>query len=368
MPPPKDPIKYKLYIQRQSESKKGKHPSLETLVKLSQSHKGKKQTPEWVAKRVASTLKSETRSEKLSKAFKGKVYPPEFGRKISTAKKGKPSPTKGIIKKPERRIEIWFSKLDQRIPRKKEISIEASKRLKDKPGTFTGRRHRQESIELMRQSHLGKSIKYTEQGLQNIIKACKERVWSEESLKKISLSKIGIPRPEHVRQAMLKASIGRVITAETRKKLSIASIGRTWSEESKQKLREKRKNWKIPYYDTKPERMMHISLALNNIKFQKHIPFKIGKRWHQVDIFIVPNIIVEVDGINWHIPIDRIKRDLYQTQELTLMGYHVIRIRDLDILKDANHCAEKVIGLIKEIQHRPLVLSNKTLIISNTIY
>jgi len=33
------------------------------------------------------------------------------------------------------------------------------------------------------------------------------------------------------------------------------------------------------------------------------------------------------------------------------MGYHVIRIRDYDIIKNTQNCAEKVIQLIKELQY-----------------
>lgn len=143
---------------------------------------------------------------------------------------------------------------------------------------------------------------------------------------------------------------GKKLSNETRRKISLSSMGRKWNELSKQKMREKRRHWKIPMSDTKPERMMQIALALNGIKFTKHKSFKIGKSWHQVDIFIEPNICVEVDGVHWHIDYPDIKRDLFQTQELTIMGYHVIRIRDKDIVKNTQNCAEKVIRLINDLR------------------
>lgn len=252
--------------------------------------------------------------------LKGRKRPPrsvDWCKKISLGRIGIPAWNKGKVDLEKLRlfrIRKWFSKLPMRkIQRKKPVY----------------------SLEL----------------IQKKINVCKNRIWSEESLKKISDSKIGKPRPEHVIQAMIKASTGRIPTVETRKKMSIANSGRKWTESRKDEFRNIRKNWVIPIKDTKPEKMMQIALSLNNIKFEKQKMFKLGKRWHAVDLFIEPNICVEVDGITWHIPIDRIKRDLFQSQELTIMGYHVIRIRDKDILKDANKPAENVIRLIKEITH-----------------
>lgn len=156
---------------------------------------------------------------------------------------------------------------------------------------------------------------------------------------------------ESLRKISEKAK-GRIFNQEWRDNLSKASKGKPKSEAWMDSM----KNWKTPYFDTKPERMMQISLALNGIKFLKQKSFKLGKKWHKVDIFIEPNICLEVDGVIWHIPINRIKRDLRQTQELTIMGYHVIRIRDKDILNNTQGCAEKVIQLIKELQHRHIPL------------
>lgn len=111
--------------------------------------------------------------------------------------------------------------------------------------------------------------------------------------------------------------------------------------------------WKASYQDTKPERMMQIALTLNGIKFEKQRMFKLGRRWHKVDIFIEPNICVEVDGIYWHLPPEKIKHDLFLSQELNIMGYHIIRIRDKDIIKNANNAAMNVVNLIKQIGEVP---------------
>lgn len=56
--------------------------------------------------------------------------------------------------------------------------------------------------------------------------AASRRQWSEESRNKIRLSKIGKPRPPHVKAALLAASVGRIVSTETRLKLSAVLSGR----------------------------------------------------------------------------------------------------------------------------------------------
>lgn len=149
---------------------------------------------------------------------------------------------------------------------------------------------------------------------------------------------------------------GRVFSSEWRNKLSIKAkqrigpknsfYGKKHTDETRYKFAN-RKNG--PYKDTKPERMMQIALALNGIKFEKHKAIKIGRYYHQVDIFINPNICVEVDGVYWHLKPENIKRDLFVNQALNLLGYHVIRIRDRDILKNTQYCALNIITMINQL-------------------
>lgn len=238
---------------------------------------------------------------------------------------------------------------------RKETCDKISKYAKTRTGEktpFFGRRHSEKSIKLMKDAHTGiipNDITRKKMSLSHT-----GRKHKESTKKLLSDQRKGIPRPQHVREALLKANIGRICKPETRLKMSIARTGLKRSENYKQLMREKRKDWKIPFYDTKPERMMQFALMLNGIKFEKHKPIKIGQSWHQVDIFIEPNIVVEIDGVHWHIEPEDIKRDLEQTQELTLMGYHVIRIRDKDILKNIQSCAENVLSLIKDLNTYPI--------------
>ncbi|MFA5745614.1 MAG: NUMOD3 domain-containing DNA-binding protein [Candidatus Paceibacterota bacterium] len=65
---PKDPIKHALWLERQRNSHMNKHPEKDTLVKMSESHKG------------------------IEPWNKGEKMPNETGKKISAALKNKPKP------------------------------------------------------------------------------------------------------------------------------------------------------------------------------------------------------------------------------------------------------------------------------------
>ena len=102
-------------------------------------------------------------------------------------------------------------------------------------------------------------------------------------------------------------------------------MGKKHSEETRKKMSEKRKNQVMPRFDTIPEKMMQDALTLENIEFKKHKQFKVGNTYHPVDIFIEPNICVEVDGVYFHSLPKSIKRDLEIDVELKSKGYHIIR-------------------------------------------
>lgn len=94
----------------------GKHHSLETRIKISKSHMGKKLSnihrinvglslkgfkhSEQSRKNMSEAKKKQTQEtrNKISKANKGRKYPLEFGKKISDSNKGRDSWNKGLIK------------------------------------------------------------------------------------------------------------------------------------------------------------------------------------------------------------------------------------------------------------------------------
>lgn len=189
--------------------------------------------------------------------------------------------------------------------------------------------------------------------------------FSEEHRRKISERLRGRIFSQEHREKIRKAKAQ--ISLETRIKMSQAKKGKpTWSKgkkmslESRLKMKEKRKHRIVPQRDSKPERMMQISLALNGIQFEKHKAIT-----GQPDIFIEPNICVFIDGDFYHAnpkkykfddyiirnqkAVDIWKYDKEVTNILTLEGYIVIRLWESDVKANTNQCAEKIIKTIKQL-------------------
>ena len=176
-------------------------------------------------------------------------------------------------------------------------------------------------VRMMIRSEKRKGVIFTKEHCDNISRAKKGKpnnlVHTEEYKQKMSKLKRGVPRPEYIREI----------------------------------LKQNRANMIIPLKDTKPEKMMQIALALNGIKFKKHKLISNRKDfWHHVDLFVEPNICIEVDGNYWHNLPENMKRDNQVNHYLNLMGYFVIRIWESDIKKNTQGCAENIIRMIKETQ------------------
>lgn len=188
--------------------------------------------------------------------------------------------------------------------------------------------------------------------------------WTEEKRKKVSIKQMN-----------------RVVSEETKIKMKPTMFKKDhipWNknghhtEESKQKLREARKNQKNVYI-SKPEKLLGIILSVNGVKYKKHKAFKIGDSWHQVDFFIKPNIIIEEDGDYWHANPDHLKqhkgcpnylfsnngkiitskqiwdKDRLIDKTLKKQGYKVIRIWEHEIYENPLGCLETIQGVCNEL-------------------
>jgi DNA mismatch endonuclease, patch repair protein len=210
---------------------------------------------------------------------------------------------------------------------------------------------------------------------------------SDEHRKNLSLSHLGLKQtPEHIQKCLngrletmkrkgyhfseeglktiIRTHSGKYVSPETRAKQCAA-----WENElTRNKHIIARSNIVYPFRDSKPERMIQIALALNGIKFEKHKLIKLDKSFHRTDVFIEPNICIEVDGDYFHAhpakyapdhvmftkeneniyAKDIIAKDVILNHKLMNMGYFVIRLWESDIKKNTQTCAQRIVNMIKD--------------------
>ena len=142
-----------------------------------------------------------------------------------------------------------------------------------------------------------------------------------------------------------------------------------------------RSKQKFPYRDTRPEILLQELCGDEGIKFLKHKNFRLGFSNHQVDLFIEPNICIEVDGDWVHanpnpwvkrgriqrgykankimrpaskynkIPLlakDIWEKDRKQTEALTQLGNTVIRFWETELELNPDQCIQKIKKIIKK--------------------
>jgi hypothetical protein len=114
-----------------------------------------------------------------------------------------------------------------------------------KEGYWKNRKHSEETKKRMSESHTG--ISKSEEHCKNISEGRKGIEFSEEHKKNIGLSKIGntysvgLVRSEETKQKIKEKRALQIITDETKNKISKAHKGKIVSEETKIKISEKRK-------------------------------------------------------------------------------------------------------------------------------
>lgn len=119
---------------------------------------------------------------------------------------------------------------------------------------------------------------------------------------------------------------GKIISEDARIRTS-NTLKKRYKEhpELKENLRRKRYEQKI-IYESKPEKLFQEELIKRNIAFKKHKYIKI-QHAYQCDIFIEPNIVIEIDGDYWHNKSENIIKDKIRNKELIENGYKIFRIK-----------------------------------------
>jgi|TARA_B110000467_G_C18278169_1_gene456813 very-short-patch-repair endonuclease len=150
------------------------------------------------------------------------------------------------------------------------------------------------------------------------------------------------------------------------------------SEEHNKKLRKargKRKYSARHMVDTLPERKIFSMLTVNDIPFlggsyqlwddekqkwvirlkQKKFQMREG-RSHKVDVFIEPNIVIEVDGF-YHTFQDRIEQDIFQEENLFEQNQKIIRFSQTDVDNNPQEVFHKILIIIKN--YAPKIFEEK---------
>lgn len=192
-----------------------------------------------------------------------------------------------------------------------------------------GQKHSQEALQKQRLAKLGNTFRRG--------KPC-----TEESNMKNRLAHLGkIPwmkGKKHTDEAKLKNALAHKGNTNRR--------GQTHTPEAIAKIKEARSKQIVPIKDTSIERIMQIGLSLNGIKYEKHRIIQTKDFFHQVDIFIEPNICIEVDGEYWHTLPHMIERDNEVNQKLTELNYLVLRFWGKDVKKDVQVSIDSILKLL----------------------
>ena len=184
---------------------------------------------------------------------------------------------------------------------------------------------------------------------------------------------------------MSKASKGRKHSEDWKNKASERMTGKKnpfygkkHDEPTRKIIKEKRSNQVFPREDTKGEKILQKLCKNVGIQFLKHKNFDLGFQWHQVDLFIKPNICIESDGDYWHgnpndykrrgktqsghrsdeiiskssnkttTVNDKRKSDNKITKALIQQGMVVHRFWESELEENPEKCIQKIIKIIKE--------------------
>lgn len=159
--------------------------------------------------------------------------------------------------------------------------------------------------------------------------------------------KMNVSERNRKRIGPLNPNYGRKLSQWHIDQLSKIHKGKTVSIETRQKLRDARSKQKTPFRNTKPEIIMQVALSLEGFKYLTHIPIKLlDNSYHQCDILIEPNLIIECDGDYWHRIPSQKKRDVLVTESLERKGFTILRFWESDIKNNINYCIKVIKGVV----------------------
>ena len=197
---------------------KGYKQTAEVIAAKSARQLGRKQSPEWIAKRTASRIAT----------IKIRGFPCNTGRNISTENRAAASERmKAMWLNPEWRAKAVASVRAKRGPMPESIKIKISASLK-------GRKHSPEAIEKTAAAHRGKHLSADVRA-----RISAARIGTKASLEtraRISASQIGRKHKPADLKKMSLSQIGKKLSNETKAKISAAHTGRKHTIETRAKV------------------------------------------------------------------------------------------------------------------------------------
>lgn len=201
----------------------------------------------------------ELKSKRISQKLKGKPKSEEHKQNLSKATMGRPSPTKGM-------------------PKSDEQKKKQSEKMKGRPSPRKGTKHTEESKKLMSLARLGKKDS------------------PETKLKK----SIAHNRPESLELARRR---GLEVQARFgQKEKTSKSLKATYSRPEMREMQRQRRYKQEAVTESRNEKIVQGFLKSKNIPYVSHktIHLPSPKKYHQPDILIEPNKIIEVYGDYFH--------------------------------------------------------------------
>jgi DNA mismatch endonuclease (patch repair protein) len=159
---------------------------------------------------------------------------------------------------------------------------------------------------------------------------------TQEHIKRFGGANKGRKHSEETKEKIKEKRKLQVITEEHKRKTSVSMMGHIGvkhTPETIEKIKQARLQQVLPTKDTSIEVALQNELNKRGIKFEKHYPIQ-----GQPDIFITPNICVFADGDYWHNYPSGRDKDKRITQELQNKGFKVLRFWERDINKNIEKC------------------------------
>lgn len=223
------------------------------------------------------------KSMRISQKLKGRPKSDKHKQNLSKATMGRPSPTKGI-------------------PKSDEQKKKQSERMKGRPSSRKGTKHTEKSKKLMSLAKLGKKDS------------------PETRLKKSSAHN----RPESLKLARMRGL--EVQARPGQKEKTSKSLKATYSRPEMREIQRQRRYKQEAITESRNEKIVQDFLKSKNIPYASHktIHLPSPKKYHQPDILIEPNKIIEVYGDYFHA-----NPSIYNDDSLILFRYEKVKASDI---------------------------------------